>query len=169
MSQDVLVDEIGVPLKAGGLFTKADGTQIQIHHSNPKKDLKGRWLPGTSGNMTGRTRGKTRKINVQTKMDELDCCPFTVLAHIAKGDQAALKEKEPVPLGQRRSAATELCKYLAPQRKAVDIEADVRSDEKGRTVVILPSNGRESSSQLEKLIEEDSIETEYEVDPDCGD
>lgn len=159
-----LVDHIGVPLELGGIFTTSDGRSIQIHHSNIKKDVQGRWLPGMTGNLSGRPTGTGKvRIDVQKKMNELNCCPFTILALIANGDQTRLKEKEPIPLNQRRSAATDLAKYLAPQLKSIDLDITTDDQAKARTIIILPSNGREAGKTLENILDDETDD----IDGDC--
>jgi hypothetical protein len=108
----------------------------------------------------GRSKGTPNKktTNAQEIADRLGVDPFEVLLRFAAGDWKKLgytKEKRLVSSNQyasiyednitpsiRASAAAQACKYLYPQRKAVELKGE---DGKMLPTIIvsLPSNGRE--------------------------
>lgn len=79
---------------------------------------------GQSGNPKGRPLGSKNKIkfDIHTIMAEQNCNPFKVLAQIALGNPEYNKG-EPVSAYVRKEAASELCSYILPKLKAVEISA----------------------------------------------
>lgn len=110
----------------------------------------------------GRAKGTPNKeaINAQAIAEKLGCDPFEVLLLFAMGDWAELGYDEAervvsrgkygdivedtIPPALRARAASEACKYLYPQRKAMELKD---SDGKNLPIVVLnlPKNGREKA------------------------
>jgi hypothetical protein len=118
-------------------------------------------VKGSSKRRGGRAPGtpNRRVLPLVQKAKELKVDPFEILLLFAKGDWASLGyqsesetkysmgtpfEVRVISPDMRIVAAKEACKYMHPQRKAIDIKSD---DEKINfcPVVILPSNGREKN------------------------
>ncbi len=91
-------------------------------------------LPKTGGREKGTVNKKTA--DLLEKCEELGCDPFEVLLHFTKGDWESLGYEKPtvtkytkdgstweedvIPPELRMNAAKEACKYIYPQRKAVE-------------------------------------------------
>lgn len=103
---------------------------------------KGRGKPKGYPKTGGRAKGtldKRTQVLAQLAAD-LNCEPFQILIHFAKGDWQALGysgpvfmngdyEEERIPSMARLKAAVEACKYLYSQRKPIDSENDLTSEE----------------------------------------
>ena len=78
--------------------------------------------PGQSGNPNGRPRGSKNKIRFDAAeiLKNEGCNPFKILAQIALGNPAYNKG-EPIGAYTRKDAASELCSYVLPKLKAVEL------------------------------------------------
>lgn len=85
--------------------------------------------PGKSGNPSGRPKGakdkRQYKKEVWEACEQVGVDPFVVLAEIAAG---VLKKPEGMPekinAYLRKEAAAELCQYLKPKLKSVELKND---------------------------------------------
>ncbi len=71
----------------------------------------------------GRQKGTPNKKTVQLKerAQRLGFDPFEMLLRVAKGDWQGLELDGPISIELRVRAACEACKYLYPQRKAIEV------------------------------------------------
>lgn len=111
---------------------------------------------------SGRKKGTPNK-NTQLLVDkaqELGCDPFEVLCLFAKGDWKALGYRDeivtrPTQYGEvweytispecRKSAASDLCQYVYPKRKAVELSTP---DSESVTITVKPFDLEERKRQL---------------------
>ena len=77
----------------------------------------------------GRQKGTPNKKTFDAKLiaEQLDCDPFEILVHFAKGDADALGYKGgTIPPDMRLQAAKEASQYLYPKRKAVEHSGEIK-------------------------------------------
>lgn len=74
---------------------------------------------GQSGNLNGRPKGSKNKqtLAVTERLEALGCDPIEGMAKLAMDEK--------VDLGIRAQMFKELAQYVAPKRKAVEVQADV--------------------------------------------
>ena len=73
---------------------------------------------------------------LQMRLVEYDCDPSTILILIAMGDSIRLKTTEEIPIELRCKAASELCGYLMPKLRAVELTGEVVT--KPSSVLMIP-------------------------------
>lgn len=85
--------------------------------------------PGQSGNPGGKPKGTKSKIrfDVAAILKEEGCNPFKILAQIALGNPEYNRGQQ---LGAmvRKDAASELCAYVAPKLRSIEITGDEALD-----------------------------------------
>lgn len=118
----------------------------------PVEDRPQLYKKGQSGNPKGRPLGSKNKIKFDIKeiMAEEKCNPFKVLAQIALGNPEYNKG-EAVSAYVRKEAASELCSYLLPKLKAVEISA---SDQQQIAVSLNCATPQDRVEILGEVIEE---------------
>jgi len=81
--------------------------------------------------------------------EKMNVNPFELLLAIASNNKEYLKlpEEGDVSVANRLKAASEATKYIMATMKSIEIKDNTES--KTKTIVVLPSNGREASSILE--------------------
>ncbi len=79
-----------------------------------------RGLPKTGGRAKGTPNKRTQ--SVMERLEALGCDPIEGLAHIAMNKKQKLGVRKDVPIELRAQMYKELAQYVAPRRKAVEIE-----------------------------------------------
>ena len=77
-------------------------------------------LPKTGGRAKGTPNRRTQ--NIMEKLEALGCDPIAGLAHIAMNKKQKLGVRKGVPVELRAQMYKELAQYVAPKRKAAEIE-----------------------------------------------
>jgi hypothetical protein len=85
--------------------------------------------PGQSGNPNGRKKGSKNKLSYTKQVwgvcEEVGIDPFQVLALIAAGKLEKVDgTAEKIDAHLRKEAAAELCQYLHPKLKAIELKTD---------------------------------------------
>ena len=119
--------------------------------------------PPNAGRKPGTPNKDTAMI--QELVDKLDMHPAEVLAHVATGNAVALGLVEAgshpadsilaIPISLRVKAASELCSYLLPKRKAVEISAN---EDRPGGVLLVPAPI--TMDQWQKFVEQSHVPNE---------
>jgi hypothetical protein len=88
--------------------------------------------PGQSGNPAGRRKGSKDKRHYKAEVweacEKVGVDPFVVLAQIAAGIlETPEGVREKINAYLRKEAAAELCQYLKPKLKAIELSSDAEN------------------------------------------
>lgn len=89
--------------------------------------------------------------NAVAMCEKMGCNPFEILLAIASNNKEYLRldEDDVITVTNRLKAAIEATKFVMPSLKALEIE-DKTDKTKTKTIVILPSNNRETQESIEQ-------------------
>ena len=90
---------------------------------------------------------------VRAMLADMGCDPFEILAHIAMGNLEWLGIADPVDIGHRRAAASDLAQYIAPKLKSIE---HVEVAKKVGGVMLIPSVGG-SLEEWQRMVAESKI------------
>lgn len=96
---------------------------------------------------------KKSTVQVRAMLADMGCDPFEILAHIAMGNLEWLGIQDPVEVGHRLAAASELAKYIAPKLKSIE---HVEVAKKVGGVMLIPSVGG-SIEEWQRMVSESKI------------
>lgn len=109
--------------------------------------------PGQSGNPNGRPKGSKEKVRFDAGeiLKEEGCNPFKILAQIALGNPE-YNRGQPVTGYLRKEACAELCAYVLPKLKAIELNSAQQQQ-----IAIALNCGESKSEVINEIIEEGSV------------